>query len=108
MKAFELYDATTVEEAVALLDKYGPTSKIVAGGSDLVTGVMKDWVQGPGMPYPEVLIDINTIPELHGIAAADSGLRVGSATTLTQMFESEEINAGWRILSESAFSVASP
>lgn len=108
MKAFELYDATTVEEAVALLDKYGPTSKVVAGGSDLVTGVMKDWVQGPGMPYPEVLIDINTIPELHGIAAADSGLTVGAATTLTDIFESEEINAGWRILSESAFSVASP
>jgi xanthine dehydrogenase YagS FAD-binding subunit len=108
MKAFELYDATTVEEAVALLDKYGPTSKIVAGGSDLVTGVMKDWVQGPGMPYPEVLIDINTIPELHGIAAADSGLTVGSATSLTDIIESEEVNTGWRVLADSALSVASP
>jgi xanthine dehydrogenase YagS FAD-binding subunit len=108
MKAFELYDATTVEEAVALLDKYGPTSKVVAGGSDLVTGVMKDWVHGPGMPYPEVLIDITTIPELHGIAAVDSGLTVGSATPLTDIIESEEVNAGWRVLSESALSVASP
>jgi xanthine dehydrogenase YagS FAD-binding subunit len=108
MKAFELYDATTVEEAVALLDKYGPTSKVVAGGSDLVTGVMKDWVHGPGMPYPEVLIDITTIPELHGIAAVDSGLTVGSATPLTDIIESEEVNAGWRVLAESALSVASP
>lgn len=108
MKAFELYDATTIDEAVALLDKYGPTSKVVAGGSDLVTGVMKDWVQGPGMPYPEVLIDVTTIPEMHGIAAAESGLTVGSATTLTQVIESAEINTGWKVLSDSAFSVASP
>jgi xanthine dehydrogenase YagS FAD-binding subunit len=108
MKTFELYDATTVEEAVALLDKYGPTSKIVGGGSDLVTGVMKDWVHGPGMPYPEVLIDITTIPELHGIAVANSGLTVGSATTLTDIIESEEINTGWSVLSQAALSVASP
>jgi len=108
MKAFELHDATTVEEAVALLDKYGPTSKIVAGGSDLVTGVMKDWIQGPGMPYPEVLIDITTIPEMHGIAMADNGLTVGSATTLTDLVESSEINDGWSVLAESAHSIASP
>jgi xanthine dehydrogenase YagS FAD-binding subunit len=108
MKTFELYDATTVEEAVALLDQYGPSSKIVAGGSDLVTGVMKDWVQGPGMPYPEVLIDITTIPDLHGIAVADGGLSIGSATTLTDVAESADVNEGWSVLSEAALSVASP
>jgi xanthine dehydrogenase YagS FAD-binding subunit len=108
MKAFELYDATTVEEAVSLLDKHGPTSKLVAGGSDLVTGVMKDWVQGPGMPYPEVLIDITTVPELYGIKVANGGMTVGSATTLTEVVESQEVNDGWPILAQSALSVASP
>jgi xanthine dehydrogenase YagS FAD-binding subunit len=108
MKAFELYDAITVEEAVGLLEKYGPTSKVVAGGSDLVTGVMKDWVHGPGMPYPEVLIDITTIPELHGISAGDSGLKIGAATTLTDVVESEDIRQTWSVLSDAAFSVASP
>ena len=108
MKSFELYDATTVEDAVALLDKYGPTAKIVAGGSDLVTGIMKDYVQGPGMPYPEVLIDITTIPELHGITVDGSGLKIGAATTLTDIVESEEVKSGWPLLSEAAFSVASP
>jgi xanthine dehydrogenase YagS FAD-binding subunit len=107
MKSFELYDATTVEEAVSLLDKYGPTAKIVAGGSDLVTGIMKDYVQGPGMPYPEVLIDITTIPELYGIKV-DQGLTIGAATTLTDIVKSEEIKSGWPVLSQAAFSVASP
>lgn len=107
MKSFELHDATTVEEAVALLDQYGSKAKIVGGGSDLVTGVMKDWVHGPGMPYPEVLIDITTIPELHGIAVANDGMKIGTATTLTDIVESQEIQNGWPILSEAVDSIAS-
>jgi len=108
MKAFELYDATTVEQAVGLLEKYGPTSKVLAGGSDLVTGVMKDWVHGPGMPYPEVLIDITTIPDMYGISVGDDGLKIGAATTLSDIVESKEIQQTWPVLSNAAFSVASP
>jgi xanthine dehydrogenase YagS FAD-binding subunit len=108
MKAFELYDATTVEEAVGLLEQHGPTSKVVAGGSDLVAGVMKDWIQGPGMPYPNVLVDITTIPALHGIAVDGSGLKIGAATTLTDIVDSPEIQQTWPILSQAAASVASP
>ncbi len=108
MKAFELYDATTVDQAVELLEKHGPTSKVLAGGSDLVTGVMKDWVHGPGMPYPEVLIDITTIPDLYGITVDSNGLRIGAATTLTDIVESQDIKTTWPVLSDAAFSVASP
>jgi xanthine dehydrogenase YagS FAD-binding subunit len=108
MKAFELYDAATVEEAVGLLEQHGPTSKVVAGGSDLVAGVMKDWIQGPGMPYPNVLIDITTIPDLHGISLGDGGVRIGAATTLTDIIESPEIQQTWPLLHDAALSVASP
>jgi xanthine dehydrogenase YagS FAD-binding subunit len=108
MKSFELYDAMTVEDAVALLDQHGPTAKLVAGGSDLVTGIMKDNVTGPGMPYPDVLIDVTTIPELHGIEVADARLRVGSATTLTDVVESADIQSNWSVLSDAAVSIASP
>jgi xanthine dehydrogenase YagS FAD-binding subunit len=108
MKSFELYDATTVEEAIGLLEEHGPTSKVVAGGSDLVAGVMKDWIQGPGMPYPNVLVDITTIPALHGISVDGSGLKIGAATTLTDIETSAEIMQTWPILAEAAKSVASP
>lgn len=107
MKSFELYDATTVEEAIELADKYGPKAKFLAGGSDQVGGIMKDWVSGPGMPIPEVLIDIDTIPELHGITS-NNGLTIGTMTTLTDIVESEEIQTGCPLLSDSAKSVASP
>jgi xanthine dehydrogenase YagS FAD-binding subunit len=108
MKAFELYDATTVDEAVQLLGKHGATSKVLAGGSDLVTGVMKDWIQGPGMPYPTALIDITTVSAMHGISAEGGGLRIGAATTLAEIEESPDVLNTYPVLAEAAKSVASP
>ncbi len=109
MKSFELHDAATVQEAVALLYKFGPSAKIVAGGSDLVTGIMKDWVRGKGMPLPEKLIDVTAIPEMVGINIAASGsATIGAATTLTSIAESKELDQKWAALPQSAVSVASP
>jgi xanthine dehydrogenase YagS FAD-binding subunit len=109
MKSFELHDAGTVQEAVALLNKFGPSAKIVAGGSDLVTGVMKDWVRGKGMPLPEKLIDVTAIPEMVGINIAASGsATIGAATTLTSIAESKDLEQKWTALPQSALSVASP
>ena len=51
-------------QAVGLLNKFGATGKALGGGSDLVGGVMKDWVQGKGMPIPVQMVDLTTIPEL--------------------------------------------
>jgi xanthine dehydrogenase YagS FAD-binding subunit len=108
MKSFELYDAASVQEAVSLLNKFGPTAKIVAGGSDLVTGVMKDWVYGKGMPYPEKLIDVTAIPEMVGIKVAGNAATIGAATTLTAIEESPDLQKGWAVFTDSAKSVASP
>ncbi|MBI5878094.1 MAG: FAD binding domain-containing protein [Chloroflexi bacterium] len=108
MKAFELYDAKSVQDAVALLNKFGPTAKIVAGGSDLVAGVMKDWVYGKGMPYPEKLIDVTTIADMVGIKVANNTATIGAATTLTSIEESPDLKKGWPVFTDSALSVASP
>jgi CO/xanthine dehydrogenase FAD-binding subunit len=52
MRQFDLFEPTSVSEATNLLTQFGTSAKLVAGGSDLLSGVMKDWVQGKGMPYP--------------------------------------------------------
>lgn len=108
MKSFELYDAYTVQEAVGLLNKFGPTAKVVAGGSDLVTGIMKDWVRGKGLPSPEKLIDVTTIPELVGIKIASGSATIGAATTLSSIVNSDEVRKGWPVFNDAAASVASP
>jgi xanthine dehydrogenase YagS FAD-binding subunit len=112
MRGFELYDAGTVQEAVALLRKFADrppgTVKVVGGGSDLVGGIMKDWVAGKGMPIPEVLIDITAIKELSGIRMAADGATIGAATTLTDIVDSKDMNEKLPLLAKSAESVASP
>jgi xanthine dehydrogenase YagS FAD-binding subunit len=109
MRGFELYDASTVKEAVDLLGKYsGRTVKVVGGGSDIVGGVMKDWVQGKGMPLPEVLIDITTIKDIVGIKSDGGGTTIGAATTLTDVINDKDLASKVPVLTNAALSVASP
>jgi len=109
MRGFELYDATTVKEAVDLLGKYsGRTVKVVGGGSDIVGGVMKDWVQGKGMPLPEVLIDITTIKDIVGIKSDGGGTTIGAATTLSDVINDKDLASKLPVLTNAALSVASP
>jgi xanthine dehydrogenase YagS FAD-binding subunit len=108
MKGFDLHEPTTVPQAVGLLDQLGPTGKVLAGGSDLVGGVLKDWVTGKGMPLPSALVDITAIPELKGIKPSSSGITIGAATTLTEIVESADIQQTIPLLSEAAKSIASP
>ena len=108
MKGFELYEPTTVPEAVNVLTKFGIKARPLGGGSDLVTGVMKDWVQGKGMPLPDALVDLTTIPELHGIKMVGDALTIGATTTLTEIAESQDVASRFPLLSEAVLSVASP
>jgi len=109
MRAFELYDANTIKEAVDLLKaNAAKNARVVAGGSDLVGGLMKDWVHGKGLAIPEVLVDITTIKELVGIKEDGGGLTIGAATTLTDVIEHQTVASKFSLLKESALSVASP
>jgi len=108
MKQFDLYEPTTVSEATGLLNQFGAKAKVVAGGSDLLGGIMKDWVQGKGMPYPEQVIDITTIPNLNAISVGSDGLHLGVNATLTDVIESSDVQGQLPVLSAAAASVASP
>ncbi|MBI4454711.1 MAG: FAD binding domain-containing protein [Acidobacteria bacterium] len=107
MKSFELYEPASVREAVGILTKFGPRAKVLAGGSDLVAGVMKDWVEGEGMPLPDALVDLTTIPQLRGIKVDKNGATIGAMTTLTEIIESKELNERFPLLTRAAHSVAS-
>jgi xanthine dehydrogenase YagS FAD-binding subunit len=109
MKNFELYDANTVKEAVDLLKQNSKRAvKVVGGGSDLIGGVMKDWVAGPGMPYPEVLVDLTTVKELSTIAVDGGGATIGATVMLTDIIEHKGLQETFPLLTQAAASVASP
>ena len=97
-----------MKEAVGVLAKFGKKARPLAGGSDIVAGVMKDWVHGDGMPLPDALVDITTITPLHGIKVDAKGATIGATTTLTEIVESKELNSQFPLLTQAAHSVASP
>jgi xanthine dehydrogenase YagS FAD-binding subunit len=109
MRAFELYDATTIKEAVDLLKANSTkTARVVGGGSDLVGGLMKDWVHGKGLALPDVLVDITTVKDMVGISESGGGLTIGAATTLSDVIEHKTVQDKFSLLGQSALSVASP
>lgn len=107
MHPFEMYDPTSVEEAVAMLHEAGGKAKLLAGGSDYL-GLLKDRVQRlPNQPLPEILINLQSIPGLSYITEDGEGLKIGAMTTLTEIEHSELIKQKYPILAKSANSVAS-
>src|SRR5258706_9214808 len=109
MRAFELYDATTIKEAVDLLRANSTkTARVVGGGSDLVGGLMKDWVHGKGLALPDVLVDITTVKDMVGISDSGGGLTIGAATTLSDVIDHKLVQDKFGLLSSAALSVASP
>src|SRR5437867_1350483 len=109
MRAFELYDATSVSQAVDLLRQHGDRAvKVVGGGSDLVGGMMKDWVHGKGLPFPDVLIDLTTIKELTAIKVDGGSVTIGAAVTLSDVIDNKDVQSRFPVLVQAAQSVASP
>src|SRR5205823_1504524 len=90
------------------LNQFGAKAKIVAGGSDLLGGIMKDWVTGKGMPLPDQIIDLTTIPDLKGIKPGTDGFHIGTTTTLSELIEHADLTEKVPLLGQAAASVASP
>ena len=70
---FEYFCPTTVSEAVELLATQ-PNPKILAGGQSLMAMLNLRYL------LPDVLVDINRIPELAGISIAGGKVRIGAMT----------------------------
>ena len=108
MKQFDLFEPTSISEATGFLTQFGAKAKVVAGGSDLLGGIMKDWVTGKGMPLPDQVIDLTTIPDLKGVKSGADGFHIGTTTTLSEVIEHQDLAAKVPLLAQAASSVASP
>lgn len=71
---FDYHAPTSVEEAIALLQRYGGDAKILAGGQSLVP------LLNFRLSRPAALIDLNRIPSLAYIRAHDGEVRLGAMT----------------------------
>ncbi|HET9773024.1 MAG TPA: xanthine dehydrogenase family protein subunit M [Acidimicrobiia bacterium] len=71
---FEYERATSVEQALALLERHGPEARLVAGGHSLLP-MMK-----LRLAAPEFLIDINDLTELDYIRIDGTDIAIGAMT----------------------------
>jgi len=103
---FEHVDAASLEEALGALAAHGARAQVLAGGTDLL-GLMKDRISGPGMPVPEVLVNVKRLPELAAIReTADGGLRIGAAVTRADLERDPRVAARVPAHAQAAASVA--
>jgi len=75
----------TLDEAIEALAS--PGARGLAGGTDMLVRL------GRGEPWPAGLVDLKGLPELRGISPRDGLLRLGAATTITELLESPQLDA---------------
>jgi xanthine dehydrogenase YagS FAD-binding subunit len=102
MPHFELYQPDTVDNALELLGRLGPTAWRMAGGNDSL-----DWFKDRAK-RPSAVVEIAGIAELKGIRETLAGVEIGALTTLTEIEQSPLIQERYRLLADAARRVASP
>jgi len=103
MPVFELFQPTTVEDTVALLDQYDKDAWVLAGGLDTF-----DWFKDRNKRR-QVVVDLSGVQDLRGVKkTADGGLEIGAATTLTDVANHALVKESYALLSQAAALVASP
>ena len=94
--AFEYAKASSVEEAVKLLNKYGEDAKVLAGGHSLIPLMRLRLAQ------PKALIDINDIKGLDQIKESGGKLHIGALARHVTIHNSQVVKDKLPILAEVA------
>jgi carbon-monoxide dehydrogenase medium subunit len=100
MKAFEFVAAKDAQHAVALLAQHGPTSKVLAGGTDLLAD-LKFSSHAP----PSVVVDISRAAGLNELKMTEEGLSIGALVTHTQIMQSPIMRDQFPALIEAAHTI---
>jgi aerobic carbon-monoxide dehydrogenase medium subunit len=98
---FEYYRATTPEEAIALLGRYGPDAKVLAGGQSLLP-MMKF-----RLARPSVLVDLRWVHDLAYVRQADHSIAFGAMARLASL-ESDQVRVLCPLLAEASRHIGHP
>jgi carbon-monoxide dehydrogenase medium subunit len=100
--AFDYARAGSVSDAIDLLERHGPESRIVAGGHSLLP-MMK-----LRLARPEWLIDINGLAELDHITEDADHLRIGALTRHASLLASDVVGRLFPIVHDAEQVIADP
>jgi len=100
--SFEYSAPVTLDEALSILDQHGDEAKLLAGGQSLIP-LMKLRFAAPGM-----LVDLNRIPGLDGLAEQDGFLHIGPLVRHRACERSELLRERYGVLSATAPQISDP
>lgn len=100
--AFELFQPISTDDTLALLEKYGRSAWVFAGGLDSM-----DWF-ADRVKRPEVVVDLSQVKELTGVRSSSDGVEIGAMATLTEVVRHPVIREKYSMLAEAAELAASP
>jgi len=101
LPSFDLLRPRTLAELLAARVAH-PESRLLGGGTDLMVNIRR------GIVSPPVLIDVNTVSELHDIRADARGLEIGAAVTLSEMAAHADVAQYYPALAQAAGHIAGP
>jgi carbon-monoxide dehydrogenase medium subunit len=86
MQSFDYVNATTLEQAVAVLYREGELARPLAGGTDIIVQIRE------GRKQAKVVVNIKGIPRLSELHySPDRGLIIGAATPMHRIYGTPEI-----------------
>jgi len=100
--AFAYARATSVVNALELLEAHGDRAKVLSGGQSLMPAMNLRLIS------PELIVDIGEIAELRGISVSRDVLAIGALTRHADLLKSPEIAAHAPLLTEAIAHVAHP
>jgi carbon-monoxide dehydrogenase medium subunit len=99
---FEYERATSVDGAIAALERLGPEARVIAGGHSLLP-MMK-----LRLANPEHLIDINDLAELRYIREGDGEISIGALTRHVDLLKSELLARRFPLFRDAETVIADP
>jgi carbon-monoxide dehydrogenase medium subunit len=100
--AFDYRAASTLDEALTVLQERGDDAKVMAGGQSLIPLLKLRFAQ-PGM-----LVDIGRLEGLSGLTRSNGHLKIGALTRHAEIERTQDLGGPWAILPEAAHWIADP
>jgi carbon-monoxide dehydrogenase medium subunit len=94
--------ATSVDDAINLLERHGPDARLLAGGHSLLP-MMKLRLANPGY-----LVDINDLEELAYIREEGDEIAIGALTRHVDLLKSDELYARFPVFRDAEEVIADP
>ncbi|MFK7939546.1 MAG: xanthine dehydrogenase family protein subunit M [Roseovarius sp.] len=79
----------SLEAAAKLLSQQEGTTRILAGGTDVMVQLRSEMVE------PDLIVDLKHLDGFSEITSEDGGFRIGAGVPSAQMFEHEALHAAW-------------